>query len=120
VALGTRAGEFVLTVADNGAGYDPQHVTSGMGLPGMRSRAEESGGSLSIESRPGGGTVVRFVVPVISVPTTELGRMALWNLAGIGVCLLLSIKLGPVALIALPLPVLEFTRLSIACDARAA
>ncbi len=36
----------------------------GLGLSGMRERAEMLGGSLSIERAPGTGTAVQFMVPV--------------------------------------------------------
>jgi signal transduction histidine kinase len=61
-----------LDVADNGRGFD---VTSppapapgearGHGLPAMRIRARQSGGTLSVESAPGEGTVVSVAVPVV-------------------------------------------------------
>jgi signal transduction histidine kinase len=47
----------VLTVADDGAGFDPASPTGGYGLAGMRRRVEEIGGSVSIASGPGGTTV---------------------------------------------------------------
>jgi signal transduction histidine kinase len=46
----------VLTVADDGAGFDPAAPTAGFGLAGMRRRVEEIGGALSIHSGPGGTT----------------------------------------------------------------
>jgi signal transduction histidine kinase len=58
-------GALVVTVADDGTGA-PGPVPGrggGAGLPGMRERAEELGGSFSVDDRPGGGTVVRAVLP---------------------------------------------------------
>jgi signal transduction histidine kinase len=114
VALGVRGGEFVLTVGDDGVGYEQGRPTQGIGLAGMRARAAEALGEFSIESRPGRGTTVRFSVPVVSVPTGELGRMALFAAGGIALLLMFSVKIGYYALIGLPLPVLEFMRLSLA------
>ena len=55
---------LVLSVADDGGGFDP--ATAGddgaYGLAGMRERAELVGGVLDIESRVGTGTTVRFSV----------------------------------------------------------
>lgn len=48
-----------LIIADDGRGFDPAKVNSGMGLIGMRERAQAFGGALSIQSRPGEGTTVR-------------------------------------------------------------
>jgi signal transduction histidine kinase len=58
-------GALVVTVVDDGAGPTGCGPSSGggAGLPGMRERAEELGGSFSLTGRPGGGTVVRAVLP---------------------------------------------------------
>lgn len=53
--------DIVLTVADDGKGIDPGVVESG--LANMRSRAEQRGGSLRVESTPGAGTTLRWSVP---------------------------------------------------------
>jgi signal transduction histidine kinase len=60
-----RAGADVsLTVADDGAGFDAVEVyRDGLGLTSMRDRAEAVGGTLTVESAPGAGTVVRVEVP---------------------------------------------------------
>jgi signal transduction histidine kinase len=46
----------VLSVADDGGGFDPAAPTAGFGLAGMRRRVEEIGGALTIHSGPGGTT----------------------------------------------------------------
>jgi signal transduction histidine kinase len=46
----------VLSVVDDGAGFDPLAATAGYGLAGMRRRAEEIGGALTIHSGPAGTT----------------------------------------------------------------
>jgi signal transduction histidine kinase len=56
-------GHLRVDVADDGDGIPP-HPRSGMGLPSMRERAAELGGSCSIERSPAGGTVVRAVIPL--------------------------------------------------------
>ena len=50
-----------LSVRDDGAGFDPEGVT-GFGLRGMRSRAEQVGGTLSVRSGPS-GTELTLEVP---------------------------------------------------------
>lgn len=47
----------VLTIADNGRGFDPATLSGqGVGLPSMRERLEEIGGTLLVQSQPGKGT----------------------------------------------------------------
>ena len=53
-----------LEVLDNGIGIPPERVGRGDGLANMQARAEELGGSCTISSRPGGGTIVEWVVPI--------------------------------------------------------
>jgi signal transduction histidine kinase len=52
-----------IVVTDDGTGFDPAVATSGFGLLGMRERAELLGGTLAIESDPGGGTTVTVSLP---------------------------------------------------------
>jgi signal transduction histidine kinase len=52
-----------LDVRDDGLGL-PQQPHSGVGLTSMRERATELGGSLDITPSPGGGTLVRVVLPL--------------------------------------------------------
>jgi signal transduction histidine kinase len=55
-----------LSVADDGRGFDAEAVASHdrFGLRGLRDLAREAGGTLTVTSRPGGGTVVTLEVPV--------------------------------------------------------
>jgi signal transduction histidine kinase len=62
VQLCERGDQTVLEVRDDGAGFDPAAIRAGYGLAGMRARAAEVGGSVSIESGAG-GTLVRVIVP---------------------------------------------------------
>jgi signal transduction histidine kinase len=55
-----------LSVADDGAGFDPGDAAlraRRLGLTSMEERARELGGRLEIESAPGAGTSVRLEVP---------------------------------------------------------
>jgi signal transduction histidine kinase len=55
---------LTVAIADNGRGFDPSRMSSdGNGLSNMRRRLEDVGGRLELESAPGKGTTVRFVVP---------------------------------------------------------
>jgi signal transduction histidine kinase len=52
------------TVTDDGQGFDPAGGHRGTGLLSMRERANLLGGSLSLVSRPGGGTQLELRLPV--------------------------------------------------------
>lgn len=62
--------EIVLSVADDGRGFDLEQVSrneemSGIGLVGMRERLDLLGGDLEIRTRPGKGTYLRAIVPYV-------------------------------------------------------
>ena len=64
VGLEHTNGTLALTVTDDGAGFDPTGEFAGhLGLKSMRERAEAAGGTLAIESEPGGGTTVHATIP---------------------------------------------------------
>lgn len=59
-----RAGdELLLEVSDNGRGIDPA-VTRSSGLTNLRRRAERLGGTFEVTGRPGGGTRLRWCIPL--------------------------------------------------------
>jgi len=66
VSLRAEAGLLTLSVEDDGRGFDDRKLSEsrGLGVIGMRERAELIGGTLEIRSRPGEGTRVHLKVPV--------------------------------------------------------
>ncbi|MGW5019424.1 sensor histidine kinase [Streptomyces cacaoi] len=61
---------ITVDIADDGHGFDPRRpphrrraAGRGHGLPGMRTRARQAGGTLTVETAPGEGTVVTATVP---------------------------------------------------------
>ncbi|HED17953.1 MAG TPA: hypothetical protein ENI74_00415, partial [Gammaproteobacteria bacterium] len=50
---------LTLSIEDNGCGMDTENPGRGLGLIGMRERVEALGGSLSVQSSPGEGVVIR-------------------------------------------------------------
>lgn len=67
VGLDLGLAEAVLTVRDDGRGFDVAARPPGYGIENMRQRAEELGGSLSIHSEAGHGTTVTMKVPLAEV-----------------------------------------------------
>ncbi|MGB7219770.1 MAG: PAS domain S-box protein, partial [Vicinamibacterales bacterium] len=64
VTLARTASHLEVTVADDGRGFsDVPAGHAGLGLVSMRQRARLLGGDCSVESRQGGGTVVKCWVP---------------------------------------------------------
>jgi signal transduction histidine kinase len=70
VQLELAGDRLLVTVADNGGGFEPATVKRGNGLDHLARRMEEAGGSCAIESQPGGGTRVRLnvLLPVAEGP----------------------------------------------------
>jgi PAS domain S-box-containing protein len=69
-----REGEcVVLTVVDDGTGFDPATASRGehLGLAGMRARLDRFGGRLAIASAPGSGTRIEISVPAQAEATAE-------------------------------------------------
>jgi signal transduction histidine kinase len=66
VSLRDTGKGLALTIADDGAGFDPMQSRTSMGIENMQSRAAEFGGSLDIASSPGSGTTIVFTVPLIA------------------------------------------------------
>ena len=70
VGLGQDEGRVVLTVTDDGAGFDLDEDQAAAwqraghyGLVGMSERAERAGGTLAVASAPGRGSTVRMELP---------------------------------------------------------
>lgn len=52
------------TVRDDGVGFDPESYTPGTGIQGMQDRLDAVGGSLTVTSAVGDGTLVAGSVPI--------------------------------------------------------
>lgn len=65
VGLYRRNGKLVLSVKDDGGGFDTMQPGHGMGLANMRARAAEFGAVLEVQSRPGHGASVSCGLPYI-------------------------------------------------------
>ena len=59
-----RNRNLIITISDDGCGL-PVTIGRGIGMRSMHERAEELGGTCTIEARPGGGTLVRACFPLM-------------------------------------------------------
>ncbi len=57
-------GDFVLTIHDDGIGFDPAHVREGIGLKNLRERARDLNGHVAIDSSPEKGTTITLRAPL--------------------------------------------------------
>ena len=67
VRLSEPNGRLLLTVEDDGVGFEPESAalrSRRLGLTSMEERAGALGGSLSVESRPGAGATIGLEVPL--------------------------------------------------------
>jgi signal transduction histidine kinase len=63
IVLTVDAGVLILSVEDNGRGFDPAAANlNGNGLENMRRRLEEIGGQCEVVSAPGQGVKIKFIV----------------------------------------------------------
>jgi signal transduction histidine kinase len=77
---------FEVTISDNGSGFDPTMQSAreqaeasleilatpaGDGLRNMKQRLADIGGQCSINSRPGTGTIIQFVLPLAKLKKEE-------------------------------------------------
>lgn len=60
---GQAASGVRLIVKDDGKGFDPEAAGRGLGLVSMRERADSVGGTLSVRTEEGQGTVIELEVP---------------------------------------------------------
>jgi signal transduction histidine kinase len=69
ITLRRHLGDLHCTIVDDGLGFDVDSVLAkrgdrGLGVLGMRERANAVGGVCEIRSRPGNGTTIEIVVPI--------------------------------------------------------
>jgi signal transduction histidine kinase len=62
VRIGERDGERLVTVVDDGAGFDEAEIAPGQGLKNMRARAASIGGGFRLRSVPGRGTALEVIL----------------------------------------------------------
>jgi signal transduction histidine kinase len=68
VRLGRSGERLTLRIEDDGVGIAAGAPARGCGLAGMRERASAERGELTIDTAPGGGTVLALSVPLAKQP----------------------------------------------------
>ena len=66
ICLSQDSSSIVLTISDNGIGFDTVKTPKGIGIANIRSRAFSCHGTADIVSRPGEGCVLTIVFPIPS------------------------------------------------------
>lgn len=64
VGITDTGAEIVVTVTDDGSGFDPPSTGEGVGLTNIRDRVEALGGELVVRSAIGVGTMIEARIPV--------------------------------------------------------
>jgi len=64
IAIDADGDMLILTITDNGRGFEGGGGTAGLGLGNMRSRASQLGGNFGIAGKPGGGTRITLSVKI--------------------------------------------------------
>lgn len=67
IAVKQDTKQLYLTIKDDGQGFDPDQMTKGYGLAGMRERVQGLSGSMQIHSKPQTGTIITIVLPKFAV-----------------------------------------------------
>lgn len=62
--LGRTREVLEISVTDNGIGFDAQRTNAGLGLLGMRERAEALNGHFEVRTSPGAGVQIRITLPM--------------------------------------------------------
>lgn len=63
-----KDGQIIITISDNGKGFDPAHIVAGAGLQNLENRAKMIDANLQIHTQPGSGTEVIISVNALPPP----------------------------------------------------
>lgn len=72
ITLQRSGGRIVFGVADNGKGFKKQDNNDGMGLQNIRQRANDIGGTMSVESKNNEGTTIMVNAPYATYRRVQL------------------------------------------------
>jgi len=71
-----QSNSVILTITDDGHGFDPAAVSRGSGIQGMQERAQALGGECRLESVPGQATILRVEIPILDLTDRPQRRPA--------------------------------------------
>jgi two-component system sensor histidine kinase UhpB len=63
IELKTKGTELILTISDDGIGFDTKERSKGIGLQNISSRVEFYSGKLDIISKRGNGCKLKIIIP---------------------------------------------------------
>lgn len=63
IQISTAGQQSLITIKDDGLGFDSAKKSSGMGLSNMRYRTELLGGHIEFDAAPGAGTCITITIP---------------------------------------------------------
>jgi signal transduction histidine kinase len=66
----------MVSIRDDGLGFDPQAPAAGFGLVGMRERVTLVGGTVTVESASGQGTMVQALIPARAATNDAAAKQA--------------------------------------------
>jgi len=64
IAIRTSNGYLMITIEDDGRGFDPSRISNGIGISNMMNRVESFNGKLTIDSSPGKGVRLFVSLPI--------------------------------------------------------
>jgi signal transduction histidine kinase len=64
IHLSAEDDRYVLSIEDDGKGFDPKNRPRGLGMIGIQERIDEMNGTLRVRSSPGAGTRISVEIPV--------------------------------------------------------
>ena len=82
VWIGQRLGRRVVSVSDDGVGFDGEEAAAGQGLKNMRLRAKTIDGGFALRSRPGRGTALEVVLAGLTASRDLVIQAGLRDQAG--------------------------------------